>query len=77
MHDNELNFLSLYDGTCDQTKELVTLSGIMSLSTDEKWVMSSSGHHMFVSLTLDYSNSIPGFTSKIHHGNEINDIKNA
>ena len=60
--------LSLYDGTCDQTKELETLTGIMS--NDEKWVISSSGHHMFVSFTIGVKNSRPGFTAKIHYGNK-------
>ena len=47
---------------------------------DDKWVISSSGHHMFVSFK-SYSGSItkksiPGFIAKIHYGNYINDIKN-
>ena len=66
-------FVSLYDGTCDQTKELETLSGTMP--NDDKWVISSSGHHMFVSFNV-WTISRPGFIAKIHYGNEINDIKN-
>ena len=66
--------LSLYDGTCDQTKELETLTGIMS--NDDKWVISSSGHHMFVSFNVYIFESNPGFLAKIHFGKEINDVKN-
>ena len=66
-------FVSLYDGTCDQTKELETLTRTMS--DDDKWVISSSGHHMFVSFSVSFVESRPGFTAKIHYGNEINDIK--
>ena len=40
-----------------------------------EWVISSSGHHMFVSFVIPHSNSVPGFLAKIHYGNEINDIK--
>ena len=65
-------FVSLYDGTCDQTKELETLTGTMP--NDDKWVISSSGRHMFVSFGV-YVYSVPGFIAKIHYGNEINDIK--
>ena len=66
--------MSLFDGTCDQTKELETLSGRMP--NDDKWVISSSGHHMFVSFVIGTFNSWPGFIATIHYGNEINDIKN-
>ena len=41
---------------------------------DNKWVFSSSGHHMFVSFSVGLV-SDPGFIAKIHYGNEINDIK--
>ena len=43
---------------------------------DDKWVISSSGHHMFVSFDIAYVVSRPGFIAKIHYGNYINDIKN-
>ena len=64
------NFVSLNDGTCDQTKELKTVAGIMP--NDDKWVFSSSGRHMFVSFLVDNLNSWPGFIAKIHYGNEFN-----
>ena len=67
-------FVSLYDGTCDQTKELKTLTRIMP--NNDKWVISSSGHHMFVSFNVYIFESNPGFLAKIHFGKEINDIKN-
>ena len=65
--------VSLYDGTCEQTKELEKLTGTMP--NDDKWVISSSGHHMFVSFSVDGLSSRPGFLAKIHYGNEINDTK--
>ena len=65
--------LSLYDGICDQTKVLEILSGIMP--NDDKWVISSSGNHMFVSFNVAAFISFPGFLAKIHYGNEIIDIK--
>ena len=71
IHDR-FSFLSLYDGTCDQTKELKTLTGMKN----DKWVISSSGHHMFVSFTVDDLASFPGFLAKIHYGKEIYDVKN-
>ena len=57
----------LYDGTCDQTKELKALAGMMP--NDDKWVISSSGHNMFVSFNIWVLTSHPGFTAKIHYGN--------
>ena len=41
-----LHYVTLFDGVCDQTKELQTLYG--SMSNDVKWIISSSGHYMFV-----------------------------
>ena len=45
------------------------------MPNDDKWVISSSGHHMFVSFSVAYLVSDPGFFAKIHYGNEINNIK--
>ena len=45
------------------------------MPNDDKWVISSSGHHMFVSFSVYILVSQPGFTAKIHYGNEINNIK--
>ena len=45
------------------------------MSNNEKWVISSSGHHMFVSFNVYIHESRPGFLAKIHYGNEINDDK--
>ena len=42
---------------------------------DDKWVFSNIGHHMFVSFSFGVGASVPGFTAKIHYGNEINNIK--
>ena len=63
----------LYDGTCYETKELDTLTGAMP--NDDKWVIYSSGRHMFVSLWVGFEYSSKGFLAKIHYGNEIKDIK--
>ena len=67
--------MSLYDGICDQTNNLEKLSGAMP--NNDKWVISSSGHHMFVSFSdSDYFLiSRPGFTAKIHFGNKIKNFK--
>ena len=45
------------------------------MPNDDKWVISSSGHHMFVSFNVHIHISDPGFLAKIHYGNEIIDIK--
>ena len=71
IHDR-YSFLSLYDGTCDQTNELKTLTGMKN----DKWVISSSGHHMFVSFNVYIFEPSPGFLAKIHYGKEIYAVKN-
>ena len=45
------------------------------MSKDDKWVISSSGHHMFVSFNVWIMVSDPGFLAKIHYGNKIKNIK--
>ena len=67
MNYNEY-FVSLFDGICDQTKELQTLYG--SMSNNVKWIISSSGRYMFVRFAVVIYSSI-GFLAKIHYGNEI------
>ena len=69
MKDNGYYFLSMFDGICDQTRELKTMSGKMA--NDETWVISSSGRHMFVDFVIDIINSDQGFSVDIHFGNEI------
>ena len=59
-------FVSLFDGVCDQTKELQTLYG--SMSDDVKWIISSSGRYMFVRFAIDIYGSATGFLGKIHYG---------
>ena len=70
-----LNFVSLYDGTCDQNKKLATLTEKMP--NDDKWIISTSGHHMFVifSKSRYYESLYPGFHAKIHHGKKLKYIK--
>ena len=65
------SILTLFDGVCDQTKEIATLSG--SMSNDIKWIISSSGHYMFARLDVDNfrSSTVLQFSAKIHYGNEI------
>ena len=45
-------YVTLFDGSCDEAKELKALSG--SMSNDVKWIISSSGRYMFLKLTVDY-----------------------
>ena len=45
------------------------------MTLDEKWVISSSGHHMFISFNVYIFVSEPGFTAKIHYGNKIKIIR--
>ena len=72
MPDDGFDFLSMFDGICDQTRELKTVSGKMP--NDEMWVISSSGRHMFVDFVIDILSSDPGFSVNIHFGNEINNF---
>ena len=73
MYDNDYNSLSMFDGICDQTRELKTVSGKMP--HDEKWVISSSGSHMFIHYHIQNVVSRPGFHAQIHYGNKINNLK--
>ena len=59
-------FVSLFDGVCDQTKELQTLTA--SMSDDVKWTISSSGRYMFVRFGVGTWGSSTGFSAKIHYG---------
>ena len=68
MADDGFQFLSMFDGICDQTRELKTVSGKMP--NDETWVISSSGRHMFVDFVIEVLNSKPGFSASIHFGNK-------
>ena len=72
--DNPNFFVSLYDGICDQTKELGTWYGKMP--DGDKRVVSSSGHHMFVSFSVDIFIPHLRFTAKIHQGKKINHYQN-
>ena len=45
------------------------------MPNDDKWVISSSGHHMFVGFNVRIFVSEPGFTARIHYGNKIKNIK--
>ena len=68
MTDDAYQTLSMFDGICDQTRELKSVSGKMP--HDEKWVISSSGRHIFVDFVVANINSDPGFSANITFGNE-------
>ena len=38
---------------------------------DDKWVISSSGHHMFIRFDIGVYTPSPGFSAKIHYGIEL------
>ena len=59
----------MFDGVCDQTKELQTLYG--SMSNDVKWIISSSRRYMFLRFAVNTQFSLTGFSAKIHYGKEI------
>ena len=70
-------YLSLFDGICDQTRELKlssikTFNGLMP--NEDNWVISSSGRHMFVRFSVGIHYSKPGFTANIHFGIMINNF---
>ena len=67
---NTPNILTVFDGLCDQTKELQRLD--TSMSNDVKWIISSSGRYMFVRFEVNtLLSTSKGFLAKIHYGNEI------
>ena len=72
------DFLTLFDGICDKTKELQTLR--RSMSNDFKTIILSSGRYMFARFTIEqfiggvfnpFEEASKGFSAKIHYGNEI------
>ena len=65
--------VTLYDGICDLSKELEKLTKTMP--HDDKWVISSSGSHMFIHYLVQNEVSRPGFHAQIHYGNDINNLR--
>ena len=60
-------YVILFDGVCDQTKKLQTLYN--SMPNTERWIISSSGHNMFVRFATRHSFlSSTGFSANIHYG---------
>ena len=55
----------MFDGD-DQKIRLQDLYGEMS--SVHKWVISSSGHHMFIKFVVDLYNYGPGFLANFHFG---------
>ena len=64
----------MFDGICDQTRELKRMSGKMA--NNETWVISSSGRHMFVSFVIGIDFSSLGFSANIHYGIEFKNACN-
>ena len=64
--------VTLYDGICDLSKELVKL--VETMPHDDKWVFSSSRSHMFIHYVVQTEVSRPGFLAQIHYGNDINNL---
>ena len=46
------------------------------MPNSDKWVISSSGHHMFVAFKVDIIVSAPGFIAKIHQGKKDQELRN-
>ena len=64
------DFVSLFDGVCDQTKTIITLTG--SLPVNATRVFSTTGHNLFVRFGRGSTvQSSPGFFAKINFGNDI------
>ena len=66
MFDDGYYHLIIYDGLCDTTKEIATLTGTMNM--EDKWVFSSLGPHMYIRFDISVSTSYPGFSANIHYG---------
>ena len=62
----QADIVTLFDGVCDQTKKLQTLSSKFD-DDDFKWIISSSGHNMFVKFDIGTYGSSIGFVAKIHY----------
>ena len=62
--------LLLYDGVCDLARKIDTLTGDMDFMED-RLVLSSSGHNMFVSFDIGSYGPWIGFSAKIHYGIEF------
>ena len=59
------DFVSLYDGVCDETKQMEKLTGLVPPN-----IFSTSGHNLFIRFGISEF-SKPGFSAKIHFGNYI------
>ena len=66
MEDDGYYHLTIFDGVCDSTKEIDTLTGEMN--TEDKWVLSSSGQHMYIKFDMGILSSYGGFSANIHYG---------
>ena len=71
LYDNYEDNVRLFDGVCDQTKELQKLSG--SMANDVKWIIYSSGQYMLVRFNVGFDSTFDstGFLAKIHYGKDI------
>ena len=77
LKDSYKNFVTLFDGVCDETKDLATLYS--STADDVKLKVLSSGRYMFTKFSVyvdeydfDFNHDSPtGFLANIHNGKEI------
>ena len=69
LFDAYTDFVSLFDGVCDQTKIINTLTG--SLPVNATQVFSTTGHNLFVRFGRGSTWSRPGFFAKINFGNDM------
>ena len=69
LFDTYTDFLSLFDGVCDQTKTINTLTGTLPVNASQ--VFSTTGQNLFVRFGIGSTFSMPGFFAKINFGKDI------
>ena len=69
MYDDGYYHLTIFDGVCDSTKEIDTLTGKMNM--EDKWVLSNSGRHMNIKFDIGIVKPYPGFSANIHYGTKF------
>ena len=68
--ESNYDFVTIYDGTNDQSSPIGTLSGNLG-----SFAISSSGNSLFVIFESDGSVTKDGFLATIHYGNPYLNIK--
>ena len=69
LFDAYTDFVSLFDGVCDQTKTIITLTGSLPINATQ--VFSTTGQNLFVRFGRGSTFSMPGFFAKINFGKDI------